>query len=261
MRPVCSSRAVRGAAPLAGIEPAHRTSETRVGSVHRGESCHRQESNLAIRLRRPVPSSRRTGAIANVSRCPRLESNQLLSAFNGALAPAQLRGQWRLVPESNRFHSSDSRAAMPIASRGKWGERWESNPRFQGHILACCRNTSSTVGVAGIEPAISSSRTRRDTTSLHSVSSPGRTRTCNRRLNRAPHDHRAAGERSSSGAGIRTPTSAFRAQRASVAPRPNGADDGDRTRLSLPGKQARHRAASSAEARVRGGADAMRCRG
>ena len=163
MRPVCSSRAVRDA------------------------WCHRQGSNLANRFRRPVPSSRRTGAMRTLVDPMGVQPTQL--SLQGSApsrwqartrAPAwnrtsssppstershqrSFRGSRRFVSESNRFHSIDSRAAIPIASRSSWGERWESNPRFQGHILACCRNTSSTVGVAGIEPAISSSRTRRDT--------------------------------------------------------------------------------------------------
>ena len=142
------ARSTLPAAPPAGIEPAHRISETRAGSVH-GGNCwyHRRESNPANRFRRPVLSSRQTVAClvrARASRrgesnpglsltkrpcppgslrrrlrwtrwelnprrtackaalhpdgrpvlsCPRLESNQLLSIFNRALAPAELQGQ------------------------------------------------------------------------------------------------------------------------------------------------------------------------
>lgn len=165
-----------------------------------------------------------------------MESNHLRPAYEtGVLVPsgarcsechrpAQLQGRRRLVPESNRFHSSDSRAAIPIASRGNGGERWESNPRFQGHILACCRNTSSTSSRSSWNRTSdllvpnearyhfatlrdfdwrSGTESNRRCAGCGRVpcrlatgpsSSPGRTRTCNPRLNRAPHDHRAAGE-------------------------------------------------------------------
>jgi hypothetical protein len=54
-----------------------------------------------------------------------------------------------LVPRRAPVYSRPDASTRP---RGGWGDRRELNPRRQGHILTCCRYTTTSAPPPGLEP-------------------------------------------------------------------------------------------------------------